>query len=135
MSNASDTGADTRKSPRSAANASAGYTCSKCSWGVRIRLKSSSMEPPIIPCEKRLITLPGLGDEQLLEQPDGVSIGHARDEVPRGGIQPFAFDGADIQEIGGALPDLFPQAAQDVRRFLELHGCEAVFVHRIEQVP
>ena len=36
-----------------------------------------------------LLGRPGLGNVELLEQPDRVPIRHTRDEVARGGIEPF----------------------------------------------
>src|SRR5580765_583864 len=112
-----------RGTPARSALAESGSGSNRAAWNPRLYHAGNG-----------LIVLPGLGDEELLEQPDGVSNRHARDEVARRGVQALGFDGPDVQEIGGPFADLFPQAAEDVRGLLELHGCEAVFVHRVEQI-
>ena len=55
---------------------------------------------------------PGLRDEQLLEQADGVAVGHPGQEVLRATSSPSARR-SRIEELAGPLPDLLPQAAED----------------------
>src|SRR5437867_2405424 len=76
---------------------------------------------------------PGLGNEKLLEKPDGIPIGHACHEIARSGVDTLLFDRAVIQELAGPLADFFPEAREDVGRLLELDGREAVLVHRVEE--
>ena len=59
---------------------------------------------------------PGLRDEQLLEEADGVAVGHAGEKVAGGGVEPFRLDRPPVEELVGPLADLLPQPAEDARR-------------------
>ena len=52
--------------------------------------------------ERSLFNRPGLRNEELLEQPDGVAVGHACHEVANRGVQPFLLDRLRVQELGRA---------------------------------
>ena len=79
------------------------------------------------------VDLPGLRNVQLLEETDRIAIGHAGDEVARGGVDPFGFDGHGIEELFGSLVHFLPEAAEDTDRLSELGRRDRVFVHRVEQ--
>src|SRR3954454_666806 len=53
---------------------------------------------------------PRLRNVELLEQPDGVTIGHAGDEVPRCGVETVLVDRAWVQEFGRPFANLVPQS-------------------------
>src|SRR6185295_12628674 len=55
-----------------------------------------------------LVDGPWLRNEELLEKAHGVAVGHARDEIAGGGVEPLVLERARIEELGGALPDLLP---------------------------
>jgi len=60
------------------------------------------------PAMQNSVDGPGLRDEKLLEQTDGVAVRHAGDEVARGGVEALGFDRMAIEEFVGPLPDLLP---------------------------
>src|SRR6185295_1902559 len=53
-----------------------------------------------------LLRLPWLRDEELLEEADGVAVGHAGDEVARRHVDTIGVDGTAIEELVGALAHL-----------------------------
>src|SRR5205823_4452747 len=76
---------------------------------------------------------PRLRDEQCFEQVHRVAIGHAGDEIPRGGVEPFVIDRARVKKFFRSFADLFPESAQHSGRLLEFRRGELVFVHGREQ--
>src|SRR5262252_103809 len=80
-----------------------------------------------------LVDRPGLRNVELLEQADGVAVGHAGDKIAGGGVEALAFDRARVEKRGRLLANLLPQAGQNAGGFLELDRCDAVLVHGVEQ--
>src|SRR5439155_20082750 len=83
--------------------------------------------------KSELLGIPGFRNEQLLEEADGVTVGHAGDEVARRGVEAFGVDRAAIEELIGMLAHLVPESAEDVGGLAELRGRDRVLVHRFEQ--
>src|SRR5262245_52733021 len=100
------------------------------------RPRSSRTPTPRGPggCVAPSVGVPGLRDEQLLEQADGIAVGHAGDEVARGGVEALGVDGASVEKLIGPFTNLLPQAAEDVGGFPELGSRDRVFVDRVEQI-
>src|SRR5687768_10678167 len=79
---------------------------------VSIALIGFSMPPPYT-IGRGLFNRPGLRNKELLEQPDGVAVGHPCHEVARRHVEPFFLDGLRIEKLAGPLPDLLPQPGED----------------------
>src|SRR5580765_5054775 len=73
---------------------------------------------------------PGPRNVELLEERDGVPVGHAGDEVAPGGVEAFLLDRRRVQVNLRPLADLFPQAGEDAVRLLEFLGGDLVLVDR-----
>src|SRR5713101_4499266 len=76
---------------------------------------------------------PRFRDEKLFVEADGITVGHAGDEISCGHVEALRLDGAAVEELVRPLADFFPQAAQDPRCLLELGGGDDVLVDRVEQ--
>ena len=76
---------------------------------------------------------PRLRNEELLVEADGVAVGHAGQEIPRGRIEPLFVNRSLVQELCRTLADLLPQAAEDATGLLELRGRDVVLVDRLEK--
>src|SRR5262249_5847070 len=83
--------------------------------------------------EQGLGTSPPLRNAELLEEADGVAVGHAGEKIARRDVEPVGGDGAEVQEFLGPLANLFPESGQDAARLLELRRRHVVFVNRVEQ--
>src|SRR2546425_13015655 len=54
---------------------------------------------------------PRFRNEELLEEADGVPIGHAGEKVARRGVESLLLDRAPIEELVGAVAHFVPEAA------------------------
>src|SRR5262245_27783637 len=101
-------------------------------WAVSIR-RSSSLgwgSARRLPLSQRN---PGLRNEELLVEIDGVAIGHAGQKVLGRSVQPLRLQCPSIQEFRWTLAHFVPQSAQDAGGFPELCGRYLVLVHSLEE--
>src|SRR5580765_6566893 len=89
---------------------------------VRIRLRRFGTGNWKLTTSRELVAYfdPGLGDEELLVEADGVAVRHAGDKVLRRHVEALVPDGPAVQELLGPLADLVPQPAEDSCRLAKL---------------
>ena len=80
--------------------------CDSTQLSLEVLRFTASIRPQSIPAH-------GLGTNSLLEERDGIAVGHPGDEVTGGGVDALLLDRAGVEEIVRLLAGLLPEAAED----------------------
>src|SRR5262245_16012375 len=90
------------------------FTSSKCPQLIAPQKVSSRLaETDRRDARGNSVNRPGFGNEQLFEESNRIAVGHSRDEVSRGHIDPLALDGPQIEKRLRLLADFFPEPRED----------------------